>query len=342
VPEHQKTFLCTKTRTLSPSGGPGEALARAFVCGLLGLLLGLLALPALADGAGCMGGCAAKAPSFARAAASGEQTFPDVSEHDPSLLAPVATVIRLYESGLNIEDSNARVDSAQLRSDRVWFGGYAYLTGAESCTYEAARTVAIVNAIGGLNGPIIADAETRLPAGFVQCFLASVARDDPRYAKAEATYSSCSAWPGGKVPTPFWTAEYQVSAPCTPEGVPYVAWQYVSAEEGGHCGEAFPSDCSYDAGITNLRPGPTPTELKLEADIRERERQEQNSTANKARDEARVAQFSKELARAKEPRRRELLADIGKRQADERYLASVIATDQHLIGIWRAGLSSGD
>jgi hypothetical protein len=274
----------------------------------------------------------------ARAAAGGARTFPDVSEHDSSRLAPEPTVIRLYESDLNIEDSNARVNAAQLRSDRVWFGGYAYLTDASSCTYEAARTVSIVNAIGGLNGPIIADAETRLPGGFVQCFLANIARDAPRYARAEATYSSCHAWPGGKVPTPFWTAEYQVGAPCTPEGVPYAAWQYVSAEEGGRCGEAFPSDCSYNDGMTNLRPGPTPAEAQLEADIRGRERQEQIAKANMTSDGARVAQFSKELAHAAEPRRRTLVADIGKRQGDERYLASVIATDQRLIGIWRARL----
>jgi hypothetical protein len=335
--QRQNPIPDTHTRALSP-GPARNALARLFLCGLLA---GLLALPALAHGAGCTGSCAVKAAFGARAAAGGERTLPDVSEHDPSLLAPVPTVIRLYESGLDIEDSNARVDAAQLRSAHVWFGGYAYLTGAESCTYEAARTVAIVNTIGGLDGPIIADAETRLPAGFVQCFLASVARDAPRYAKAEATYSSCSAWPGGKVPVPFWTAEYQVGAPCTPEGVPYVAWQYVSAEEGGHCGESFASDCSYDDGITNLRPGPTPAEVRLEADIREREHQMQSAEANKATDEARVAQFSRELVRAKGPRRRQLLADAAKRADDERYLANIIAADQRLIGIWRAQLSSG-
>jgi hypothetical protein len=54
-----------------------------------------------------------------------------------------------------------------------------------------------------------------------------------------------------------------------------------------------------------------------------------------------VTQFSGELTHAKEPRRRELLADIGKRQADERYLASVIAADQRLIAAWRTQLSSG-
>jgi hypothetical protein len=168
--------------------------------------------------------------------------------------------------------------------------------------------------------------------------LASVARDAPRYAKAEATYSGCHAWPGGKVPTPFWTAEYQVGAPCTPEGVPYVAWQYVSAEEGSRCGEPFPSDCSYDDGITKLRPLPTPTELKLESDIRERERQVHRAMADMARDEARVAHFARELARAKEPRRRELAADIRKRQDDERNLTNLIGTDQQLIAAWRAQL----
>jgi hypothetical protein len=326
------------TRRLGPLSTPWNAVARAF---LGAVLFALLALPALANGQGCMGSCAVRASFGAPPALSAQSTLPDVSEFDSSLLAPVPTVIRLYESGLNIEDSNARVNAAQLRSDRVWFGGYAYLTGAQSCTYEAARTVEIVNAIGGLSGPIIADVETRLPAGFVQCFLASVARDAPRYAKAEATYSSCHAWPGGKVPTPFWTAEYQVSAPCTPEGVPYVAWQYVSAEEGGRCGEPFASDCSYNDGITNLRPGPTPREIKLEADIRERERQEQSAIANRATDEARVAHFSKELARAREPRRRELLADIAKREGDERRLSVLIATDQQLIAAWRAQLRPG-
>jgi hypothetical protein len=285
-----------------------------------------------------MGSCTVKASFGARAAARGGPTLPDVSEFDSSLLAPVPTVIRLYESGLNIEDSNARVDAAQLRSDRVWFGGYAYLTRGKSCAYEAARTVEIVNAIGGLNGPIIADVETRLPTGFVQCFLGDVTRDAPRYANAEATYSSCHAWPGGKVPIPFWTAAYRVSAPCTPQHVPYVAWQYISAEEGGRCGEPFPSDCSYDDGIRSLKPGPTPTEAKLEADIRERERQEQSAMAARARDEARVARFSKKLVRAKEPRRRELLADIAKRQDDERRLTGVITTDQQLIAAWRAQL----
>jgi hypothetical protein len=285
-----------------------------------------------------MGSCIVKAPARLSATVRGGLVLPDVSEHQPSLLAPVPTIIRLYESGLNIEDSTARVDAAQLRADRVWFGGYAYLTDAESCTYEAQRTVAIVNAIGGLNGPIIADAETPIPAGFVQCFLAGVAGAAPRYAHAEATYSTCRTWPGGKVPTPFWTADYGVSAPCTPEHVPYIAWQFISGEEGGYCGEAFATDCSYDNGITKLRPGPTPRELRLEADIHGRERQERNSKSNRAEDEARVAQFAKELTRAKEPRRRRLLANVHGRQNDERYLTQLIATDRRLIDYWRARL----
>jgi hypothetical protein len=51
-----------------------------------------------------------------------------------------------------------------------------------------------------------------------------------------------------------------------------------------------------------------------------------------------VARFSKKLARAKEPRRRELLADIAKRQDDVRRLTGVITTDQQLIAAWRAQL----
>jgi hypothetical protein len=60
--------------------------------------------------------------------------------------------------------------------------------------------------------------------------------------------------------------------------------------------------------------------------------------AARARDEARVARFSKKLVRAKEPRRRELLADIAKRQDDERRLTGIITTDQQLIAAWRAQL----
>jgi hypothetical protein len=205
-------------------------------------------------GEGCMGACrptlhVGLVPSTPR----GRPHIPDVSEFQPPVTGHVPTVIRLYEAGDNQRDANAAINAYRLRSWHVWFGGYSFLRPG-SCTAQADRTVQIIHRIGGLSGPVIADAEVPLPAGFVRCFTSRVHRLLPRY--PVGTYTSCGTV--SEVVLPLWVADYGVLTPCTPFGDPFEAWQYVN---GAWCGERVVTDCSLDYGITSLKPGRSTREV---------------------------------------------------------------------------------
>jgi hypothetical protein len=174
------------------------------------------------------------------------QRIPDVSEYQPCVTGRVPTVIRLYEAGTDRQDAQAACNARRLRAGHLWFAGYSFLRPG-SCTQEADRTVAIVRGIGGLNGPVVADAEVPLPAGFVRCFLGRVHHDAP--SSPTGTYTSCGTV--SEVVLPLWVANYGVQWPCTPFGDPFEAWQFSA---GSYCGERFVTDCSLDFGITRLRP----------------------------------------------------------------------------------------
>lgn len=194
-------------------------------------------------GEGCMGPCR---PALNLGVAPTEHatvhlTVPDVSEYQPCVSGHVPTVIRLYEAGLNRIDSEAACNAHRLRAWRVWFGGYAFLRPG-SCTYEAARTVQLARQVGGLSGPIIADAEVRLPAGFVRCFLDAVRRDAPTSPAIE--YTGC--YSGLERIQPLWIPSYGAAPACGP----WIAWQ---ASDGSYCGESYVTDCSVDNGISSVR-----------------------------------------------------------------------------------------
>jgi hypothetical protein len=176
--------------------------------------------------------------------------IPDVSEYQPCVTGHVPTVIRLYEAGTGLQDTEAACNARRLRAWRVWFAGYSFLRPG-SCTGQADRTVAIARRIGGLNGPVIADAEVPLPRRFVRCFTRRVHHDAP--STPTATYTSCGTV--SEVVLPLWVANYGVRWPCSPFGDPFIAWQYVA---GSYCGERFVTDCSLDFGITRLHPRPAP------------------------------------------------------------------------------------
>lgn len=206
-------------------------------------------------GAGVMGACAPRAKEGIGVAPAGVRRLriPDVSEYQPAVTGRVSTVIRLYEAGDNQQDAKAAINAYRLLRWGAWFAGYSFLRPG-SCTGQAARTVQIIHRIGGLDGPVIADAEVPLPPGFVRCFTSTVHRLAPRY--PVGTYTSCGTV--SEVALPLWVADYGVPAPCSPSGDPWVAWQYVA---GAWCGEQEPTDCSLDNGITRLRPrapGPSP------------------------------------------------------------------------------------
>lgn len=179
------------------------------------------------------------------------QQIPDVSEFQPCVTGHTSTVIRLYEAGTDRQDTQAACNAHRLRAWHVWFAGYSFLRPG-SCTGQADRTVQIVRAIGGLSGPVVADAEVPLPAGFVRCFISRVHHDAP--SSPTGTYTSCGTV--SEVVLPLWVANYGVRWPCTPFGLPFTAWQFT---DGTFCGERFVTDCSLDFGITRLRPKPRPS-----------------------------------------------------------------------------------
>ncbi len=277
---------------------------------------------------GCMGVCR---PTFKLGlpptSAKGHARLPDVSEYQACVDRNVPVVIRLYESGLAREDRNAACNARRLHRWHQWFGGYTYLFPG-SCTAEANATVSIVRSLGGLNGPIIADAEVALPNGFVRCFLAQIHRVLPSY--PTATYTGC--YSGLEIVGPWWVPDYGVSAPCTRGGHPWIAWQYI---DGTWCGESYVTDCSIDNGILKLRPArPCNAQCRvLRADIAGRERQRSLATRAEHADWLLI-----QFWRSRRPQTTALRRDVHGREVQRQALLKSIEADNRLIALWRSKL----
>jgi hypothetical protein len=191
---------------------------------------------------GCMGPCRPQLHvGLPPRSGASHARIPDVSEWQPCVSARIPTVARIAYG--TREDARWRCNAARLRGQ--WLAGYTYLVPG-SCTAQAAATASYVRSVGGIIGPVIADAEEPLPPGFVRCFLAAIHRDLP--GQPTLTYTGC--YSGLEIVGAWWVPDYGVSYPCTRGGHPFVAWQY---SDGTYCGEAFVTDCSFDFGVLRFR-----------------------------------------------------------------------------------------
>lgn len=175
--------------------------------------------------------------------------LPDVSEYQgcPRWQEGIPGVtFRVYEAGTGLQDRSAACNARRLRQIGAWDAAYAFLRPG-SCTGQADRTVAILRAVGGISGPVVADAEVPLPAGFVACFDARVARDMGN--DAQVDYSAPGTWPGGSPTRPVWVATYGPAPGCVGGVCSHVAWQF---SEDFNC-HGLVGDCSLDTGITAIR-----------------------------------------------------------------------------------------
>jgi hypothetical protein len=171
-------------------------------------------------------------------------------------------VFRVYEAGTGLEDRSAMCNARRLREIKAWDAVYAFLRPG-SCAGQADRTVSIVRSLGGVVGPIIADAEVPLPNGFVACFDARVARDTGNTAQVD--YSSPGTWPGGVPKRRVWVATYGPRPGCVGGVCSHVAWQFSDA----HNCDGWFGDCSLDSGIRGIlqhKPNPQPDRKKLLAE----------------------------------------------------------------------------
>lgn len=194
--------------------------------------------PAL--GKGVMGACLTPAPKASRAptTAAGARLIPDVSEFQGCALHSEA-IFRIYEAGTERQDARALCHAEEVHRLHVWAAVYAFLRpGHGGCVFQADRTLAILQRIGGVVGPVVADAEVTLSPGFVRCFLNRVkARGDNA---VEYTCPGC----GDEQVHPIWIASY----PTRPAGT-WVAHQF---------SDRFPcrgvvGDCSVNEGILSIR-----------------------------------------------------------------------------------------
>jgi hypothetical protein len=212
--------------------------------------------PAL--GKGVMGACSPSStePQKQLQFASGARLIPDVSEFQPCAVYS-EVIFRVYEGGTQREDVNARCHAQEAKRLHVWFAVYAFLRPAHGgCAYQAQRTVEIVRSIGGVVGPIIADAEVWLPPGFVSCFNHTI----EHYGYAAVTYTAPGTWPGGAFVTKVWVAAYPYRPPCFSNACPYLAHQFA---DNFNC-RGIRGDCSVNEGILSVRSVPV-TPVKTSA-----------------------------------------------------------------------------
>jgi hypothetical protein len=206
---------------------------------------------------GCMGPCRpALHVGLPPRSGAFHARVPDVSEWQPCVSATIPTVARIAYG--TREDSRWRCNAARLRGH--WLAGYTYLVPG-SCSAQGAATASYVRSVGGIRGPIIADAEEPLPAGFVRCFLSTIHRDLP--GQPTLTYTGC--YSGLEIVGAWWVPDYGVAYPCTRGGHPFVAWQY---SDGTYCGEAFVTDCSFDFGVLRFTRKVPCTPCKERAQLR--------------------------------------------------------------------------
>jgi hypothetical protein len=208
-----------------------------------------------APGKGTMGACTpAETPGLRVAVPLKRNTvlIPDVSEFQSCALYSEA-IFRVYEAGTGREDTRALCHARALQARHAWYAVYAFLRpGHGGCVYQANRTIAIVRHIGGVVGPIIADAEVWLPAGFVTCFVRTLQAQG----YVALIYTAPGTWPGGAFAVRVWVAAYPYRPPCFSNACPYLAHQF---SEAFNCRGVF-GDCSVNEGILAIRQhaGPKP------------------------------------------------------------------------------------
>jgi hypothetical protein len=178
----------------------------------------------------------------------GTVLIPDVSEFQGCALHSEA-IFRVYEAGTGREDAHALCHAREVQRKHVWYAVYSFLRpGHGGCVFQAERTIAIVRRIGGVVGPIIADAEVWLPPGFVSCFVHTL----QTHGYVAVIYTAPGTWPGGAFAVRVWVAAYPFRPPCFSNACPYLAHQF---------SEDFPcrgvrGDCSVNEGILSVRQPP--------------------------------------------------------------------------------------
>jgi hypothetical protein len=202
-----------------------------------------------APGAGVMGVCTPR-PKFGVTPFKLSGTLvPDVSEYQGCALYSEA-IFRIYEAGTNRQDARAGCHAAELRRLHAWSAAYFFARPpgyfhAPSCAGQVTRVVSILSSLGGLVGPVIIDAEVRLPVGFVTC----LAHGLEHAHLAVVTYTAPGTWPGGKFVTRVWVAAYPNRPPCFSNACPYVAHQFADSFS---CRGVI-GDCSIAEGILSIR-----------------------------------------------------------------------------------------
>jgi hypothetical protein len=200
-----------------------------------------------ATGTGVMGVCTPQTEASLKGVVpptAGRTLIPDVSEYNGCHLYSAA-IIRVYEAGTGRQDSTARCHIEEVHRKGVWAATYVFLReGHGGCNYQAHRGVEITNSLGGVKGPVVSDAETHLPGGFVSCF-----NNEVRHLGYPAvTYTAEGTWPGGPFNAPSWLAAYPGPPRCFSNACPHRAHQFSDnfACAGVH------GDCSFDEGITAI------------------------------------------------------------------------------------------
>jgi hypothetical protein len=209
-------------------------------------------------GRGTMGVCTppGPAPKFSPTAAHA-RLIPDVSEFQ-SCAIHSEVIFRVYEGGTEREDANARCHAREAKRLHVWYAVYSFLRPAHGgCAFQAERTIAIVRSLGGVIGPIIADAEVPLPGGFVTCFV----RTAQRLGYVVVTYTA----PGTKLwsdpfATEVWVAAYPNRPGCFSNACPHgnLASHFFIAHQfsDNFLCRGIRGDCSIDEGILSVRQTP--------------------------------------------------------------------------------------
>ena len=204
-----------------------------------------------APGKGTMGVCTptTSAPQIgAPRLTRGAQLLPDVSEYQGCALYSEA-IFRVYEGGTERQDARALCHARELQRRHAWYAVYSFLRpGHGGCVYQAVRTISIVRSIGGIVGPIIADAEVWLPPGFVTCFVHTL----QAHGYVAVIYTGPGTWPGGAFAARVWVAAYPFRPPCFSNACPYLAHQFSDAF---NCRGVF-GDCSVNEGILSVRQRP--------------------------------------------------------------------------------------
>lgn len=212
-------------------------------------------------GKGTMGVCTppGQGPKLGLPRLVESRLLPDVSEFQGCALHS-AVIFRVYEAGTERQDARARCHAQEAQRQHVWYAVYTFLRPAHGgCVFQALRTIAIVRSLGGVVGPIIADAEVWLPPGFVSCFVHTL----QAHGYVAVIYTAPGTWPGGVFVVRVWIAAFPFRPPCFLNACPYLAHQF---SEAFNCRGIF-GDCSIDEGITSVRQRPA-CDARCKADHR--------------------------------------------------------------------------